>query len=229
MQVVILAAGVGSRLGQNGRPKALTQLVNGRSILQLQVDRLKEVAPQASITAVVGYQKDRIRETLPNLSYVYNLRYRQENTAGSLRRALECLPDDDLLWLNGDVVFNEGVLSKVIDFGKSCMVANSESVGDEEVKYRTDESGRVIEVSKRVEAAEGEAVGINYFTREDLGHLRVGLSECTDPCYFERAVQVAIDRGTKVYPLLVAGDECQEVDFPEDLVRANQLLQQWSQ
>ena len=71
MKAIILAAGIGSRLG-NLDPKPLTKLSNGESILQRQINYLSEYIGINNIYIIVGYKKDLIMETFPELLYIYN-------------------------------------------------------------------------------------------------------------------------------------------------------------
>ncbi|MCB1112224.1 MAG: phosphocholine cytidylyltransferase family protein [Chlamydiales bacterium] len=224
MKAIILAAGMGSRLGNGDTPKPMTLLSNGKSILQQQLENLSAYVNE--IVVVVGYRKELIEEAYPHLVYVENPQFAEENTSKSLLRALEKV-QGDVMWLNGDVVFRSEILKKVVSCDGSGMVVNVGQVGDEEVKYRTDERGLIVEVSKRVREAEGEALGINIFRSGDLDCLREALSECSAGDYFEKGVQSCIDRGVAVTALEVGLDECCEVDFPEDLERANALISQW--
>ena len=64
MKVVILAAGIGSRLGISD-PKPLTKLKNGESILQRQIAYLSEYLGMNNIIVIVGYKKELIMESFP--------------------------------------------------------------------------------------------------------------------------------------------------------------------
>ena len=96
-QIVILAAGLGSRLGRD-LPKPLTELSDGRSIMRQQHDNVRAAfGHDARILTVVGYRAETIVEAFPEADYVYNERYDQTNTSKSLLRALdktEVLPRD---------------------------------------------------------------------------------------------------------------------------------------
>lgn len=224
MKIIILAAGMGSRLGDPENPKPLTLLENGKSLLEQQLERFTSFRHQVII--VVGYQKEKIMERFPDLLYVYSPRFAEENTSKSLLRALYKV-DEDLLWVNGDVVFHPSILDQILALNKTCMVVNVGSVGEEEVKYRTDRQGYILEVSKEIAQAQGEALGINYFKKTDLAALREGLERCADRDYFEKGVEWAIQQGTKVLSLPIESNLCTEVDFPEDLKRANAMIKSW--
>jgi len=222
MLAIILAAGMGSRLG-TPLPKALTLLDNGMSIMEWQISCLKNI----DILAVVGFQKELIIKRFPNISYVINPDYSTENTSKSLLRALEGI-DQDILWLNGDVVFHPKVLLPFLQETRPAMLVNKAGVGEEEIKYRLGKKGNIEEISKTVKDPQGEAVGINFFPKESLELLRQNLEKCELQDYFERGLQLSIDQGLAIYPVFCKKDECIEVDFPEDLKKANALIRAWS-
>lgn len=223
MKTVILAAGAGKRLKSIDFPKPLTRLRNGKSILQLQLETLSQKISLDDVLIVVGYHKDKVIEQFPDLLYVYNPLFASENTAKSLLRALRKI-DDDVLWINGDVVFHPDVLQTVLACKKNCMAVNDSPVGDEEIKYHTDGNDKILEVSKQVVSPEGEALGINFFTKKDLGTLKNSLAQCQEMDYFEKAIEMCILNGVDVWTACVDAKKCTEIDFPEDLEKANQML-----
>jgi L-glutamine-phosphate cytidylyltransferase len=229
MKVIILAAGMGSRLDptENHEPKALTKLANQQSILAWQLQALASYELLDHTWVVVGYRKEAIIEAFPDLGYIYNPHFQQENTSKSLLRALKKV-DEDVLWLNGDVVFRPIVLESLLNGDMSAMLVNRTVVGEEEVKYRATEEGRLLEVSKQVKNPQGEAVGINFFRKNDLTLLRQALEQCQPTDYFEKAIEVCIQQGQTIWTCPVKVEECTEIDFPKDLEHANQLIAQWT-
>lgn len=175
------------------------------------------------VIVVVGYHKEAIMEAFPDLLYLYNPNYEHENTSKSLLRALK-KSDDDVLWLNGDVVFHSSVLAAILTLPRTSMVVNKTIVGEEEVKYRQDADGRIQTVSKAVSNPQGEALGINFCAAQDLATLRCALECCEPQDYFEGGLELCIQGGMAVWGVCVDKDLCTEVDFPEDLERANQML-----
>lgn len=228
MKIIILAAGMGTRLGADGiPPKALSILLDGQSILEHQLDNISRFLKLSDVRVVVGYQAEKIKERFPQLAYVHNHQYMSENTSQSLRKALEEVEGEDVLWLNGDVVFHHSALAKLLTQRRNSVLVNTSLVGEEEVKYQTDEFGRVLEISKGVSDPIGEALGINFFTAYDLHLLKEALAECEVEYYFEHAIQACIDAGVDVWAVEVDPTRCVEVDFPDDLERANRLIKEW--
>lgn len=228
MKAIILAAGKGVRLGHTGDklPKPLTQLSNGKSILEHQIDILLHHFEPRDIFIVVGYHKEEIIKRFPNQNHVVNQEYASENTAKSLLKALESI-DDDVLWTNGDVVFHSNVIQKIIDSKCSSMVVNESEVAEEEIKYRTNEKGRIVEVSKQVKNGQGEALGVNLFLKEDLPTLKTNLKKCNPNDYFEKGIEYCLRDGTEVSCTVVRKDECAEIDFQSDLEHVNNMIKHW--
>ena len=228
IQAVILAAGMGTRLGRPF-PKPLTPLSDGRTIMEQQIDNLQQVfGPDVRITTVVGFKLDLILEAFPDVTYIYNEAYDQTNTNRSLLKALRLSTEGGVLWMNGDVVFDPQVLEKVsglMEADTSFICVDTAAVGDEEVKYTVDDDGYVDELSKQVVDARGEAVGINFVSASDKPTLIERLSECSDADYFERGIELAISHDSmRVIPVDIGEFFAVEVDFEEDLTRANEYL-----
>ena len=169
-----------------------------------------------------------ILEAFPDVSYIYNEAYDQTNTNRSLLKALRLSAAGGVLWMNGDVVFDPAVLESVRDLimeEQSFICVNTAAVGEEEVKYTIDDDGFVSELSKKVANARGEAVGINYVSAQDKPVLIERLTECSESDYFERGIEIAIDKDAlRVVPVDIGEMFAVEVDFEEDLDRANENL-----
>lgn len=228
IQVVILAAGMGTRLGKPW-PKPLTTLTDGRSIMQQQMENVQSIfGDRARITVVVGFKLEMIMEAHPTASFVYNEVFDQTNTSKSLLRALRASQESGVLWLNGDVVFDPKVLSRVADriaADKSFVCVNTSATAEEEVKYTIDQNGHIRELSKTVKNALGEAVGINFISSHEKSGVIIELQNCAEHDYFERGLELAIEKhGLKMEPIDISDLFAVEVDFPDDLDRANKGL-----
>lgn len=228
MKVIILAAGVGSRLGKSP-PKALTKLIDGKSIMQHQIEGLTKYIDYENINIVVGYKNNMIINTFPKLTYFFNSNYKTTNTAKSLLIGMNELQGHNILWINGDVVFDHRIIKKMLDVNYSCMAVNKSDVGSEEVKYKTNNQGNIIEVSKEVANAEGEAVGLNKITSGDSIILRQYLQKCTDYAYFEKGIESAIfQNDLKIRSIDISNLMCMEIDFKSDLKLINKEIIQYN-
>jgi choline kinase len=222
MHAVILAAGVGTRLGRPF-PKSLSVLPAGERILGRQIRLLRE-AGIARVTIVVGFKKSLIMEEFPDVSYCYNPVFYVTNTSKSLVQALRHM-DDDVLWLNGDVVFEAGILDALLRApAENFVCVDTKRCGEEEVKYALDDAGFLSAVSKSVAQPLGEAPGINLVRKHSLPTFIKALDACEDTDYFERGIELMIKAGERVLPFDISAWRCVEVDFAADWELAQKLF-----
>jgi len=195
MKIIILAAGIGSRLG-NPFPKPLTPLKNGKSIMKMQTENIKSCFDIDDVNVVVGFKKNLIMERFPELTYIYNPFFDRTNTSKSLLQALKKYKNESVLWFNGDVVFDKEVLDVLAPYIKSnssFVAVNTNKVAEEEVKY-TLKDGYIDRLSKTVTNGLGEAVGINFISSNDIKKFINRLEECDDNDYFERGLELGIEK-----------------------------------
>ena len=216
MEAVILAAGMGTRLGSLV-PKPLTSIQNEKTVLDLQVERLSDRNEIHNIFVVVGYKKEIIMELFPDLLFVYNSGYARTNTAKSLLLALKKI-EDDVIWLNGDVYFDPEILGLMFKTRESACLVNVSECNTEEVKYNLDQEGYIKNISKSAPQPLGEALGINLIKKKDLNKFRSELAAVREGEYFEKALEnLTLGNKLKLRPIDVGDLFCREIDFDEDL------------
>lgn len=224
---LILAAGFGSRLGYE-MPKALIEWEDA-CIIDHQIANLQEAGIE-DVWVVTGFQSERVREHVaenwPDARFVQNPLFMDTNTAKSMLIGLQEIPADErVVALNGDVVFDAGVLDLLLDEPERTSFAVDPKVcGEEEIKYRIRE-GRLQELSKQTHG-EGEAVGVNHFAGADRAVLVRALEYVEMQAYFERAVEHMLPYTQKPVRCVDIGDlRAMEIDFPEDLEEARNLFE----
>ena len=218
MYAVILAAGMGTRLGKN-TSKSLIEIGDGLTLIGNQIRILSRLLSPYRIMLVLGYQAMDLIATYPNLMYVYNERYASTNTAKSLLCALRKL-DGNVLWTNADVYCEEQTFRRVINTHTewSRALVNHEKTTEEEIKYTLNGDGSIAQLSKQVQSPLGESLGIQIVHEKDLEQLRQGLEIVGDNDYFEKALEIAtLSRKIRLMPVDVADGYCREVDYPEDI------------
>lgn len=227
---IILAAGKGTRLG-GAIPKPLTQLPDGRTIIQQQLDNIEAVYGARALSrvrVVVGHRAEELVEQLPQqVSAVYNADYDRCNTAWSLYRGLQqCPVNRPIIWMNGDVVFSPLILGRANDLAsENFMAVVPGPCGEEEMKYSLTAEGLISSVSKENKRGLGEAVGINQISAKDRMNFMLALKKQHAQAYFEAAIQETLRHQMNWFPLDTSGLHAVEVDFVEDLEKVNQLYQ----
>ncbi|MEM7292475.1 MAG: phosphocholine cytidylyltransferase family protein [Pseudomonadota bacterium] len=219
---ILLLAGIGSRLGKP-HPKSMTPLNNGETIISRALRILRE--RDLNILGIVGFKMELVMEFAPDIYFAYNPRYDTTNTAKSLLAGLHQIDDQDVLWLNGDVVFEGEIIDRVLAADGSAVAVNNARVSDEEVKYTLDGNGFINAISKEVRGGLGEAIGINLVRANHLSAFKSKLEEVGDNDYFERAMELLIEeRGPTFRAADVSDLNCIEIDFDEDLEAARKML-----
>lgn len=221
MNAVILSAGIGSRLGQP-LPKCLLKLPSGESLLSRQI-RIMKSEGISEIIVVVGFGRELIMTKISDVKFVYNPNYRITNTSKSLMLALrEC--NDDVIWTNGDLIYDREIIAGIKLQKNNSVVINNARCSEEEIKYRSDNNSNITEISKKVKDAQGEALGINLIMKSSLRGLIDALEQCENNDYFERAIQILIDRDVVFKGFNVSRYRCIEIDFEEDWQKALKMF-----
>ncbi|RDI69630.1 bifunctional sugar-1-phosphate nucleotidylyltransferase/acetyltransferase [Halopelagius longus] len=121
MQTVVLAAGVGSRMGPltEERPKPMLP-VAGRPLVAHTVESAVE-AGASEIVLVVGYRSEDVREYFgeeyAGVPVRYAVQEEQRGTADAVKSALAVLDDGPFAVLNGDALYDVPSLEELYDGG----------------------------------------------------------------------------------------------------------------
>ena len=120
MQALILAAGMGNRLGKYTKDNTKCMLeINNKTLIEQAIRIIKAVGINKLIL-VVGYKRENLIDYLENnqfgveIEYVVNEDYDTTNNIYSLFLAKEKLLSDDTLLIESDLIFEESVLSGLV-------------------------------------------------------------------------------------------------------------------
>ncbi|KEO82127.1 DUF6564 domain-containing protein [Tumebacillus flagellatus] len=239
MKLVILVAGVGSRLRPltDTMPKCLVQ-VGSKSILERFLEGAEETGAFSEVVLITGYLHDQIAAFVDAWSQnhntpvrlVHNERYDETNNGYTLLCAQEFLRDGFVL-TDGDLLLDNEILRRVAAHPHSHLAVDMQSKLDEEaMKFVLDEHGHVTELSKEisVERGLGESLGLCKMNAEDVPSIVDHLAKLVEQGelneYYERAFQELIREGWKLGVVDVGDLRWVEVDDHNDLERAKQFF-----
>ena len=235
MTAIILAAGVGKRLlgTSGGKAKCLLE-IGGRSLILRLLDGLAAAGVREAVI-VSGFGDPQVRAALVGVSQllstrcITNPRFR-EGAILSLWTAREWL-DREVLVMDADVLCDPAMLARLVDSPHAnCFLldASQENTGEEQMLLVRD--GRVRDIVR------GGAPGWELMG-ESVGFLKLEASAALLLRQLLEARVAAGDTGIEheqVYPELLAqvnvgferidGMPWIEVDFPEDVTRAEQEI-----
>ena len=234
MQAVLLAAGVGQRLGID-RPKCLLE-IGGKSLLERHLEVLATVGID-KLFVVTGHLHEMLDKALGQaapdftVEQIYNPNYRQ-GSAVSLVAALQQVdPDQPLLLMDADVLYQPTLLTDLARAkGNALLVDPDFEPGPEPVKVCI-RNGRVVEFSKSVADdlqcdLIGESVGFFRIEPDSLP----ALAECCRQAIEKHGVSVPHESALRegmltgnlpMNSLTTNARAWLEIDFPADVERAN--------
>ena len=122
MQAIILAAGMGRRLGEltKNNTKCMVE-VNGITLIDRMLNQLSRL-PLNRVVIVVGYEGTKLVDYIGNryddkmkIEYVENPIYDKTNNIYSLALAKEQLQEDDTLLIESDLIFDDGLFDLILN------------------------------------------------------------------------------------------------------------------
>ena len=236
MQAIILAAGMGKRLGEYTHDNTKCMLeVNGVRLIDRMLSALKEVNV-TRIVLVVGYKGQNVRnyvgteyEGIP-IEYVENPIYDKTNNIYSLFLAKEYLLAEDSLLLESDIIFEASIIKKLVEnpYPSLALVDKFESWMDGTV-VRIDDNDSIIRLIDKSRFNFDDideyykTVNIYKFSKEFSKRYYVPFliaysTALGDNEYYEQVLRIILhlqDAPLKALPL--SGEKWYEIDDAQDL------------
>lgn len=236
MDAVILAAGVGNRLGAVGgdRPKSLLEF-GGRSLLARHLDALAQIGV-ARLTVCVGYRREAIEEEIARHARIptatgHNPLFR-EGSVRSLWTVRDALTrGDEVLVMDADVLYAPRLLRILAQSRHpNCFLLDRDlPPGDEPVKICV-RDGRIVEFRKIPDPAisfdfAGESVGFFKFSPAAAADLAARTEayiaqQREREAYEEPIRDMVLERSQPLAFEDITGTPWIEIDFADDLRRA---------
>ncbi|HEY2864172.1 MAG TPA: NTP transferase domain-containing protein [Casimicrobiaceae bacterium] len=233
-QVIILAAGVGSRLGDltARRSKALLDL-GGVSLLERAIEFAARLGAH-DIIIVGGYRIDQLRAAVaalrrPRIRLVENANYE----AGNLLSVQAALPSvhGSFCLTNVDHVFSAAAARRVlsaIDDDITAFCEFERRLEPDEMKVVVDADGNLRRIAKGLGVFDGGYSGLTYVPRGHLGGYRAAVEQTGalkgDAAVAEQALQTLADTGARIRAASLDGVEWCEIDTPLDFRRAQEFV-----
>ena len=238
-KAIILSAGQGSRLGHltSDSPKCLIDF-GGRTLLDRQLDTLAANGVEEAMV-VTGFRDDKIEAALarrtggPRVSTIFNPFYKVADNTGSLYMAREQLAGDVLVW-NGDTMVSRELMAKVVanDRAGICVTIDRKDAYDADDMKVVEEGGRLRAIGKRLDKdVNAESIGLLAFRAGGAERFRSAIEEAMrspegTTIWYLRVIH-HLAQESDVWTLDIAGEQWGEVDFPEDVETARELVSGW--
>ena len=234
MQAVLLAAGLGSRLGSLTEqiPKALIP-VGGEPLLAYAVAFARAAGARA-ITVVGGFGFDLVaaevaRRALP-VTLIENRSFRDGNLISLVTARHQVADADELLLMNVDHIYRPAIaaLAGAPADDVTAFVDTDRTLGADDMKVERDGAGRVRRISKTLERWDAGYVGMTKVPRAAAARywaaVDAALAAEGRAIHVERVLARLADAGTPPLCRDISGHGWLEVDLPEERDRAEEAL-----
>lgn len=124
LTVVILTAGCGSRI-KSYEPRSLLKIKNNTTLLEHQIQTINNALDNPEIIVVVGHYANKIIKKIQGVRIVENQLYNSTNSSESLRLAFNNTNNENLLFIHGDLFFDEKIFD--VDFSESFVIIDNKS------------------------------------------------------------------------------------------------------
>ncbi len=228
MQAVILAAGLGTRLGSHtaNKPKAMAE-VRGKTLISRVFDFIGD-GSFSEITVVAGYMgqslASHVSKISPSARVLHNSDFRKGNIL-SLAVALEKVSEGFLL-MNADHIYPRRMFKKIIPSGDhiTAICDFDRTLGADDMKVKLGKSGAVEKISKQLTDYDCGYIGMTYCPASKLTTYKDAfkrvLESNGDSSNVESILGHLADIGEEVRICDASGFGWLEVDTPEELLSA---------
>ena len=233
MKALILNSGMGSRMGvlTSEHPKCMTEISPRETILSRQLNQLCEAGVEEVVMTTGCFEEVLINycnslELPIHINFVNNPVYNKTNYIYSIYCAKDYL-DDDIILMHGDLVFENEVFDKVLEFDGSCMTVSSTLELPEKDFKAVISNGEITKVGIEFFDNAMAAQPLYKLEKKDW---KVWLDKIADfcdsgntGCYAENALN-EVSENTSIKILDFKDSLCAEVDNPEDLAAVSARL-----
>lgn len=243
MQAIILAAGMGKRLGELTRDNTKCMVkVNGICLIDRLLTQLSSLSLER-VVIVIGYQGEKLRQHVGNeymgtpITYIENTVFDKTNNIYSLFLAKKELQEDDTLLIESDLIFEDSLFQKIVNnpYPNLALVAKYEPWMDGTMVCLSEENDIVDFISKKAFRYEDIAtyyktVNIYKFSKEFLRSHYVPFLEAYSKAlgnneYYEQVLRViALLDNCELKGLPLEGERWYEIDDAQDLDIAETLF-----
>ncbi len=241
-QIVILAAGKGTRMGADV-PKVLLPLQDQPVIAHL-LKEIESVPQETAPIIVVGFKQELVKEALGD-KYVYVTQFDQKGTAHAVLSAKDSVTADNFIVLYGDMPFtSKESIGKLIELHNSndakismftAVLPNFENqyehfLGFGRILRQTD--GSIVKIQEFKDCSDEQKLisevnpGIYMFNSDWIWDKLslVGDDNAQNEFYLTDIVELAIKDNEPIYSLPISAEEVYGINTPEHLEFARKLV-----
>ncbi len=238
MNVIILAAGKGSRLGKisAGKPKCLTEIC-GKNLIERNLTTFNRFG--FNVFLITGFESEKLKHL--GVQTIHNQDFRDTNMVWSLYKAIPELENDCIICY-GDIVISPSIVATLLEAPFEFAVVSDQSwleywtrrfdepLNDAE-SFSINANGDLVSIGQKVENTheiQGQYIGLIKVTGVARTQFKRRLkrfcedketSEIAKKAYMTDFLQMLIDEDVLIKPVFIDGRWI-EIDNPNDIKAA---------
>ncbi|SDD80758.1 sugar phosphate nucleotidyltransferase [Sporomusa acidovorans] len=243
MKLFILAAGKGTRLWPltKNTPKSLIDLGDGTTILERQITTAIESNLFNEIIIITGYKAEQIDAKVVEygknikITTLYNPFFDSSNNLVSLWLAQFRMLEDDFIITNGDNIYKENVLTKIVADEEEIIqvtVDFKDSYDEDDMKVKLDGSGNIVRIHKDIALAETGAESVGLALVKGARQRRIYVNKLCQLVKKEEYINKfwletfnsLIEDGITIKKTAIEQQDWKEVDFHPDMESLKKLI-----
>lgn len=229
MQLIILAAGTGSRLGGLTKkiPKSLIKIRN-KSLIEFQIAQF-ENHKISKIIIVTGFGSKVLKRKIgKKVKYIFNKKFRTTNNMYSLWTARNFLRNEDTIITFADLIMSKFITKKIIESQNPINVAVDTSQilnGTMTVKVK---KNKLISIGKKKEMnPDGNFIGVSKIKKKKIDLFRKTLIKIageTKNKYYTEIFNYLIEKKIFIKAIDIKKNFWREIDTKKDLLELKKKI-----
>jgi len=227
MRYLILAAGLGRRMGKTGPalPKCLID-IDGETVIGRLLRQIRSHDAAAEVHVVLGYRSEMVASAIGGCRVILNPFFDITGINASLWFARESF-DRPLMMIHGDLVLADDLAASLIGAGSESLIAFDSTIRDPKEINVAVADGRVTRFGVNYSPFSGSYAGALKLSERAAGafaetldrRVRRGFNEARTYYFF--VIRTLIDDyGITFAPFDFAGHRWQEIDYVQDVAAA---------
>jgi len=243
MKALILAAGIGQRLGEltSDIPKCLLPIDSSTTLLDYSLQAIKDNG-FTEVVFITGHAEDKLKKHIANnwkhklnFKFIFNDKYSEFNNVYSAYLATD-IWDDETVLFNSDIIFHPDILKNLIQYSREgaqsyLVIHDKKILNAEDMKVKVNDKDEIKQINKGLDlqTSYGEYIGILALKGKEriklLESLEKNVNEKRLNIYYEDALDHVLSE-ISVYPSSTEGKIWTEVDTKEDYELAKKIAKE---
>lgn len=221
--IIIPSAGEGSRMKSFGA-KPLIKIKPGYSIVDNQLNIIKNTIPNSEVILVVGNEADKVMNNTPlDIIKVENERFETTNVVRSMAIGLRAATTENVLIIYGDLIFNEATLRVPLEDKSIVFVDEYGLMSDDEVGCTVNHEDMLEHISYDIKPKWAQII---YLCGRELRMFKqMVFNRDNEKLFGYEVINDIIEKGGMFKAVSPKSMKITDVDTSKDILKVKEILE----